>query len=371
MDEDCELVYQESVRGVMRKKLFVLLTAAALSTVGGCARTDASQPLTQEEEMQTESEDVTDTPDKDEMSDELPEASVSARAAWCIYWDANSAQAAAENMAVYDELILFGCIYEEDHTLHIPEALQQLYGEFPKPDQETQIYLSFINDVMQEDGTAQQKSPVFLEEVLRDDALVDRLIDDMVSQTKEWGLDGIELDYENVQKGEDLWNDYLRFVSRLYERTQQEGLLLRVVLGAYTPVEEYEFIPGPQYVVMCYNLYGTHSGPGPKADEAFLKEMVERYEGMEVTFAIANGGFEWDDQGKAVRSVTAGNARKLAKENGVEPVQDASGALYYTYEAEDGQHTVWYGDDDTMRRWEEWLVQYSGHDIMVNLWRLE
>lgn len=355
----------------MKKKVLILLAVLALLAAGGCAGTDSSQPSVEEEEAQKENTDVTDHVSEDEKADERTEASVSGRAAWCVYWDGNSAQAAADYIAEYDELILFGCIYEEDYTLHIPEALEQLYGEFPKRDQETKFYLSFINDVMQEDGTAQQKSPDFLEQVLKDDALGDKLIDDMVSQTKKWGLDGIELDYENIHKGEDLWDDYLGFLTRLYDRTKQEDLLLRVVLGAYAPVEEYAFIPGPQYVVMCYNLYGTHSGPGAKADEDFLKEMAERYSEMDVAFAVANGGFEWDEQGSAVRSLTAYNAKSLAKENGAEPVRDVSGALSYTYTADDGQHTVWYGDDETMRQWEEWLVQYTGHDIEVDLWRLE
>lgn len=354
----------------MRKKVWMIFAAVALLAAGGCAGTEPAQPPAQEEAVQTENDDTAHR-SEDGKVDEIPETSVSERGAWCVYWDGNSAQAAVENIAKYDELVLFGCIYAEDDTLYIPEALEQLYAGFPRRDQETKIYLSFINDVMQEDGTARQKSPEFLERVLRDDAIGDQLINDMVSQTKKWGLDGIELDYENVHKGEALWDDYLRFITRLYDRTKQEGLLLRVVLGAYAPVDEYAFIAGPQYVVMCYNLYGTHSGPGPKADMDFLKEMAERYSGMDVSFAIANGGFEWDEQGKAVRSLTAYNARKLAEENGAEPVRDESGALYYTYAADEGLHTVWYGDDETMRQWEEELVRSAGHDITVNLWRLE
>lgn len=356
----------------MKKNVLILFAALVLLMAGGCAGADSSQPPL-EEETGTESADTTDhvSGDVEEEEDNLSGASVSGRAAWCVYWDGNSAKAAASHITVYDEIILFGCIYAEDYTLYIPDALEQLYNEFPRRDGETKLYLSFINDVMQEDGTAQQKSPEFLEQVLKDEALGDRLIDDMVSQTKKWGLDGIELDYENVQKGEDLWDDYLGFVSRLYDRTEQEGLFLRVVLGAYTPVDEYTFISGPQYVVMCYNLYGTHSGPGPKADENFLKEMTERYSEMEAAFAVANGGFEWDEQGKAVRSLTAYNAETLAQENGARPMRDESGALYYTYAAEDGLHTVWYGDDETMRQWEEWLVRYAGRDTAVNLWRLE
>lgn len=303
--------------------------------------------------------------------EEIDEPTVSSRGAWCVYWDENSAQAVADNFSNYDEMTLFGCVYEKDFTLHVPEELVQLYGSFPKENSGTKVYLSFINDVMQEDGTSQQKSVEFLEQALKDDELGKQLIEDMIAQTKSWGLDGVELDYENMHKGEDLWNDYLRFLGRLYDRTKEEGLLLRVVLGAYAPVDEYSFISGPHYVVMCYNLYGTHSEPGPKADEPFLKEVAQRYAKMDVIFAIANGGYEWNEQGKAVKSLTARQAESLAKESGAETVRDESGAVTYTYSAEEGLRTVWYGDEETMRGWEEMLAKYSGRDISVDLWRLE
>ena len=29
---------------------------------------------------------------------------------------------------------------------------------------------------------------------------------------------------------------------------------------------------GPEYMVMLYNLYGLHSGPGPKADGPFIEK---------------------------------------------------------------------------------------------------
>lgn len=49
----------------------------------------------------------------------------------------------------------------------------------------------------------------------------------MIAQTKAWGLDGVELDYENIDKQENLWQEYLEFVDRLSRRIQEEGLLLR------------------------------------------------------------------------------------------------------------------------------------------------
>ncbi len=150
----------------MRKRIFILVTVMALLGAGGCKGEDPVQPVPEEEQIQTEGDGVAESQSEEVQSDELPEAVVSKRAAWCVYWDGNSAQAAAEMISEYDELVLFGCIYEENHTLHIPEALEQLYNEFPGKDQGTQIYLSFINDVMQEDGTSRQKSPEFLELVL-------------------------------------------------------------------------------------------------------------------------------------------------------------------------------------------------------------
>ena len=57
---------------------------------------------------------------------------------------------------------------------------------------------------------------------------------------------------KNIDKQENLWQEYLEFVDRLSRRIQEEGLLLRVVLGAYAPVRDYSFPTAPQNVGMCY-----------------------------------------------------------------------------------------------------------------------
>ena len=99
--------------------------------------------------------------------------------------------------------------------------------------------------------------------------------------------------------------------------------------------------------------------------------MVERFDGMNVAFALANGGFEWDAQDKAVRSLTAANAGKLLVESGADYTREENGAVHFTYPAEDGNHTVWYGDKETIATWEEVLAGCSSEDIEVDLWRLE
>ncbi|MBR6381082.1 MAG: hypothetical protein IKS07_05345 [Lachnospiraceae bacterium] len=302
-----------------------------------------------------------------------PEKRVIREAAWCVYWYPGSLSAANASFTRYRELVLFGCIYSEDHSLFLPKQLEELIAEMPGADADdgVQRYLSFINDVMHPDGTATQKSVEFLQAVLTDAEASDRVINDMIRQTLSGGFDGLELDYENMHRGDSLWDSYVEFVSRLYERSVSEGLRLRVILPVSAPVEKLELPEGPQYVVMCYNLYGNHSGPGPKADEDFLRETCQRFEGLDAGYALANGGFEWGPDGKAIRSLTAAEAADLASQQNASEIREESGALRFTYQAGDGEHTVVYGDEETIEKWSMMLLESADRDVRINLWRLE
>ena len=56
---------------------------------------------------------------------------------------------------------------------------------------------------------------------------------------------------------------------------QAQALKLRVPLAPGTSFSTTHFIAGPEYVVMLYNLYGTHTLlPGPKADRAFVQKIL-------------------------------------------------------------------------------------------------
>ena len=295
------------------------------------------------------------------------------QAAWCVYWDPASASAAVENYTRYKEMVLFGCVYAEDYTLSVPDRLTELISKLPDREYSNrpELYLSFINDVIHPDGSSTQKSTAFLQEVLTDAELSDTMIDDMIRMTKAFGFDGIELDYENIHKCDDLWNEYLFFLSRLWQRSFSENLKLRVILPVSTPVDNLAFVEGPRYIVMCYNLYGYHSGPGPKADENFLKNTVNKFKSLGVDYAVANGGFEWGPNEEVVRALTAEAAAALATETGAREMRDSDGVIHYTFQSEDGLHTVFYGDEETIQRWSEILLEKADGDIRVDLWRLE
>jgi spore germination protein YaaH len=131
-----------------------------------------------------------------------------------------------------------------------------------------------------------------------------------------------------------------------------------------------EFPMGPEYVVMCYNLYGTHSGPGPKADADFLDTTMEKNKRLpgQVTMAFANGGFQWDDDGQCTALTQVQALKKMEQITG-EAVRDPkSNALSFTYEEDKRHYTVWFADGNTISYWIS-LAHDNGYRSFA-IWRL-
>ena len=291
--------------------------------------------------------------------------------AWYVYWDAD----------VWDEFSLlnektelsaasmFSCYFNEDGQIYMPQgfsALRDIAEELTFP----VMYLSFTNDVQHNDGHATQKDPEFLRNLCSDVDRTEKTADAMLAMTKSMGADGIEIDFENI-KDPELWTDYIQFLELIWDKAQSEGFSMRVVLGVNTPVEYLDFPLGPEYSVMCYNLYGTHSGPGPKADADFLKRITEKFSKLQhVTYALATGGFEWDDDGAVTRSLTQETAEALAEEFACKPGRDVSGgALYFTYQDNGKMFTVWYADAKTLAAWRKTILEVEP-GAEFDLWRV-
>ena len=108
-------------------------------------------------------------------------------------------------------------------------------------------------------------------------------------------------------------------------------------------------------------------------DPAFLKKAVDKFGNVDgIGYGLANGGFEWSPDEKVIRSLTSQEAEKIAKDMNVLPSRDqASMALSFQWKEEDGIHTVWYGDDETILYWNNILDEASGRDVSITLWRIE
>ena len=285
-------------------------------------------------------------------------------AVWLTYWDAEGAVSEAmAHMDSLDALICFEAFYDEDGGWVIPgetvELLDALRGCSAK------VYLSLVNDVQGKDGSVTQKSRDFLVERMKNEASRDAHIAQILALVREYGLDGIEIDYENLKKDVDLWEGFTQFIGRLYEALDKAGVEMRVVMECQAPL--YAIFPeGPVYSCMCYNLYGYHSGPGPKADREFLEQVGRRWLDMpgEVHMAFSTGGFLWRD-GKVVEALREQDANALLASAGVEGTRDA-GSMALTAGIPGGEcGTLWFADGETLRFWRETLeaMGYRSFDL--------
>ena len=284
--------------------------------------------------------------------------------AWLTYWDADAALQEVSGQAdAYESLLCFEAFFDTDGNWVIPPESEELLEKMKALD--VPIYLSLVNDVQQEDGSYVQKSKDFLVENLSTPAARSAHIVKIVQLVHSRGIKGLEIDYENLKKDTELWSNFTAFIEQLYDVLSRSGVSLRVVMECAAP--QYAVFPeGPIYSCMCYNLYGYHSGPGPKADIAFLRELGESWKSIpgEVHMAFAPGGFLWE--GKTVeRAFTELEAEEWLNQQNVKPERDsASGALKAVVFG-NKKYTVWYADGETLEIWRDTLrsMGYTHFDL--------
>lgn len=289
---------------------------------------------------------------------------------WLVDWDyENGLDIAKEASDEIDNLLLFGAYFDEDAKLFYPENAEKLI-EGVKDDKELSekdVYISIVNDQFLDEGNKLKDAKV-LEKNIKSKSKRKKHIKSIMKLAENDVVDGIEVDYENIP--EDLIDDYLKFIKDLSKASKEQELSLRVVLEPSFPVEDVDLPEDPLYSVMAYDLYGTHGGPGPKADDEFLDGLASRFlsKPNDVEVAFANGGFSWDEEDQA-STLTYQQIEKIVEE--YEPdieVDEESGAKTFIYEEDDEEKEVWYVDEDTLEHWRERIKQHD-EDMSFSYWR--
>ena len=284
--------------------------------------------------------------------------------AWLTYWDAVPALLEQAQFGDrLEELVCFEVFFEENGDWLIPDETRMMLDALRESD--TMVYVSLVNDVQMADGTVIQKSADLLEQILSDRKARSAHIAQIMELVDQLDIGGIELDYENMKKDTRLWELYAKFLEELFPILEHNGVRLRAVMECQAP-QYAEFPAGPEYICMCYNLYGYHSGPGPKADGAFLEKLGESWKSVpgEVRMAFATGGFLWADN-KVVKAMTEEAAAEYLEQEGIIAARDAgSGALTAGFQG-DQEYSVWYADGETLACWRDTLqlMGYRHFDI--------
>ena len=294
---------------------------------------------------------------------------IDALSSWVTYWDLKVDEEINLLGQRLKELSYFAVYYDENQELVLPKDLVDFYSDAPYKDKRVN-YITIVNDEVNSDGTSKVKDKELLHSLLMEENIRSTHIEEIINLALDNDFQGIEMDYENLKKDEELWDNYLLFIEELYKEAKEKNLKVKVVLEPSAPIEDLDFPEGPTYVMMCYNLHGGFSEPGPKATPDFIKELILKMEKVpgEKSFAIATGGFDWGDNGK-VLSLTEKGAKELIKTYGVSVTRDEeSKCNVFNYEDQEGvSHEVWYADLETLNEWMKVIKENSGK---VSIWRL-
>ena len=294
-----------------------------------------------------------------------------ADAVWAVYWDQEGAsEILAQIREGIPKVCLFGATFDQERRPVVHEDTKELAEELEETGGQEQ-YLTFVNDLLLQKGSS-LKDADLLYDLIGTDEQAKRHAEEITEMAAQLGCDGIEIDYEQIRDDLELWRHFQTFLEYLLQQAEMKGLSVRVLLEPGTPLEEITLPDGPEYVVMCYNLYGPGTQPGPKADRDFLLQMAEKFSVLpDVSYALANGGFCWNEQDGSVQSITTQDARILAAELGISPVRNSeNGALSFRYLENETPYTIWYGDGETLEHWRGILEEAAGGPVQVSIWRL-
>lgn len=294
------------------------------------------------------------------------------KTAWLVYWDTDSAlEELIEQSEEIDSLVFFAAFFNMDDSLFLPYELSELKENInimiSKP--EIVNYISIVNDYTLPDGKYSTKHVPLLERLLLSGVeRTNKFLNEIIELALENDFQGIEIDFEALGNNIPLWENYLNFIRALHIKCIGNNLALRVVLEPRTPFASIEFPLGPQYVMMCYNLYGTHSEPGPKANYEFIKRMIDLMSVIPKEsrhFALATGGYDWYD-GRVIQ-LSYRNAETLRVEHNA-AVRRTEEVINFVYHDKDGiLHEIWYADPQTINYWTQ--VLNDAGEFNIDIWR--
>ena len=307
--------------------------------------------------------------------------------AWVTYWDFDRGmQEAVKVQSQLNSVSYFAAVFDGDGKPMVMGHPHKFIGKkLIRYKTKIKKYLTVVNDVYKDihnpQGESLVKDTQVLLKLFENENTMRSHITELFSMVKKNRFDGLEIDYENIWKDPIIAERFMRFLELLVPMAEEEKIPLRIVLepgfsefetSVDVPLPKFEFPEGPEYVVMCYNLFGTHSKlAGPKADIAFLDRMLVKTSQLPRphSVALAVGGCVWQE-GKIPCYITESEALQLAKTLKAEIKQDAGSQAHHFKGKDDTGKNVecWFADAKTIIAWKRQALDYGVDGI--SLWRL-
>ncbi|WP_310604998.1 glycosyl hydrolase [Anaerosporobacter sp.] len=292
---------------------------------------------------------------------------------WITYWETAGIEEEWNAWKSYSKQInYFAAYFKEDGNLFVPDTIEETKKSIEELSETEQLptYLTIVNDQEKADGTSSLKDTKLLYSLFKSEKTMKKHSSEIIELAIDGGYDGIEIDYEAIRNDWTLWKKYMRFLEILVKQAEECNLSIRVLLEPSIKVDKITFTEGIEYIMMCYNLYGSGTKAGPKADKDFLISMIKKMKKVSKKrgYAIATGGFDFASDGK-VTALTIVEAKDLQLAKGKNIYRDKdSKSMVFTYTKGGIKHEVWYADEETVQYLVEVLEKKGEKNISI--WRL-
>ncbi|MDU4960232.1 MAG: glycosyl hydrolase family 18 protein [Sporomusaceae bacterium] len=215
--------------------------------------------------------------------------------------------------------------------------------------------------------------------VLSSPALRKKAIDNLEAYIKQYRLDGINIDFEEVPGGD---RDHLTaFMRELADRLKPQGYLVTIdVFPKHN--EEADIARAYDYaklaaiadkiMLMTYDYHGAWSGPGAVADiaavERDLQYALRFIPKNKLYLGVPGYGYDWSDKGVESLEYSAVQALVSRYKPSVQ-WDDATKSPHFAYtDANGSSHTVWFENSHSLRFKLDLVNKYDLAGIA--LWKL-
>ncbi len=282
---------------------------------------------------------------------------------WIVPWDFEAGlQSVTRSGGLVDEVFLFAARFDSSGSIVLDErkarwadAVRDAHAAGAR------VFLTIVNDVVKEGS-----SPP----VLKDSDLVRAFLAspersaahraDIVSLAARLGVDGVDLDYENLPAGER--DRFSSFVRALADELHARGLALSVTVQPKTG-ETTSRGPGAmdwralcsaadRIQVMLYNQHNASTGPGPVAGIDWVRRVTDyglkACPATSIVPVLKVSGMDWGPDRSSWLSFS--EATELIARVKPRLRRDRQDRVpWFAYRTAEGRHVVYYEDASSLR----------------------
>ncbi len=286
--------------------------------------------------------------------------------AWVVYFDATRGLAELERHgSLFDRVSLFAYELDPGGMPQPAPSMEQMIAPFLElaADKGFSPWVTVVNDTRHGIDSAIAKDPGLVHWLIADPKRRAAHAGELAERVAADGFRGLHLDYEGLPEEDTRY--FQEFVRTLRLELELRGLGLEAVVEPERgPLPE---VRSTGVTVMAYDLFGPHSGPGPRSTPAYVSKLGRRAasdaDGA-ATLALAVRGFAWKPGGE-VSSLDWSVAQQLADRT---PQVDRGMVDRVPSARLDDGTELWFEDPESLVS--KWQAAWGAGFRRLAIWRL-